>query len=114
MADWKQYLPSLYFDLKSLAADREPENMYQIVKSQDKFKIGRHRIRKWLQGQEAHSLTSGARRKYNHPRELAVNGIWLSWISWIWLIKPRRTTTTNTLWSPLIFSPAISIVSPQR
>ena len=46
MADWKQYLSSLYFDPKSPAAYQGPEKIYRLVKSQDKFKIGRHRIRK--------------------------------------------------------------------
>ena len=78
MTDWKQYLPSLYFDSKSRAAYQGPENICQFVKSQDKFKIGRHRIRKWLQDQEAYSLTRGARRKYTRSRVI-VAGIDSQW-----------------------------------
>ena len=64
MKNWKEYLSSLYFNPKLPSSYLGPEKLYQLVKSQAKFKIGRHRIRKWLQDQEAYSLTRGARRKY--------------------------------------------------
>ena len=64
MTDWKQYLSSLYFNPKSTASYLGPEKLYQFVKSQGKYKIGRHRIRQWLQDQESYSLTRSARRKY--------------------------------------------------
>ena len=68
MSNWKQYLSSLYFNPKFPASYLGPEKRYQIVKSQDKYKIGRHRIRKWLQDQESYSLTIGARRRYTRSR----------------------------------------------
>ena len=64
MSNWKQYLSSLYFNPKFPASYLGPEKLYQIVKSKGKYKIGRHRIRKWLQDQESYFLTRGARRKY--------------------------------------------------
>lgn len=68
MIDWKEYLSSLYFDSKSPASYLGPEKLYQFVKSLGKLKIGRHRIRKWLQDQESYSLTRGARRSYTRSR----------------------------------------------
>ena len=51
-----------------------PETLYKDALAEGKFKIGRHRIRKWLQDQESYSLTRGARRKYKRSR-IIVNGI---------------------------------------
>lgn len=78
MTDWRQYLSSLYFNPKSPASYLGPEKLYQIVKSQGQYKIGRHRIRKWLQDQESYSLTRGARRKYTRSRVI-VAGIDSQW-----------------------------------
>ena len=64
MTDWKENLSSLYFNPKLPSSYLGPEKLYQIVKSDGHFKIGRHSIRKWLQEQEAYLLTWGARRKY--------------------------------------------------
>lgn len=78
MTDWKQYLSSLYFNPKSPASYLGPEKLFQIVKSQGQYKIGRHRIRKWLQDQESYSLTRGARRKFPRSRVI-VAGIDSQW-----------------------------------
>ena len=78
MTDWKQYLSTLYFDTRSPASYLGPEKLYQYVKSEGKFKIGRYRIRKWLQAQESFSLTRGARRKFQRSRVI-VNGIDSQW-----------------------------------
>ena len=68
MADWKEYLSSLYFNPKLPFSYLGPEKPYQFVKSQGKFKIGRQRIRQWLQDQETFSLTRVARRTYTRSR----------------------------------------------
>ena len=78
MNDWKQYLSSLYFNPKSPASYLGPEKLYQFVKSQGKYKIGRHRIRQWLQDQESYSLTRSARHKYTRSRVI-VAGINCQW-----------------------------------
>ena len=78
MSNWKQYLSSLYFNPKSPASYLGPEKLYQIVKSQGKYKIGRKRIRQWLQDQESYSLTRGARRKYTRSR-VVVAGVDSQW-----------------------------------
>ena len=75
---WKEYLSTLYFDPESPASYLGPEKLYQYVKSEGKFKIGRHRIRQWLQDQESYSLTRGARRKFKRSRVI-VNGVDSQW-----------------------------------
>ena len=59
MTDWKEYLSSLYFIPKLPSSYLGSEKLNQIVKSKGQFKIGRHRIRQWLQDQGAYSLTKG-------------------------------------------------------
>ena len=78
MSDWQQYLSSLYFDFKSPASFGGPEKLYQHIKDEGKYKIGRHRIRRWLQNQESYSLTWGARRRFKRSRVI-VNGINSQW-----------------------------------
>ena len=68
MSDWKKYLTSIYFDPKHPASYYGPKKLYDAVKSEGKYKIGLHRIRKWLQDQETYSLTRGARRKFPRSR----------------------------------------------
>ena len=73
MEDWQKYLESIYHDPSHPGSFTGPETLYKVVLAEGKFKIGRHRIRKWLQDQESYSLTRGARRKYNRSRVI-VNG----------------------------------------
>ena len=68
----------MYSNPKLPSSYLEPIKLYQIFKSQGQFKICRHRIYKWLQDQEAYSLTKGARRKYTRSRVI-VAGIDSQW-----------------------------------
>ena len=74
MEDWQNYLESIYHDPSLPGSFTGPETLYKVVLAEGKFKIGKHRIRKWLQDQESYSLTSCSRRKYNRSRVI-VNGI---------------------------------------
>ena len=78
MADWREYLSSLYFNPKLPSSYLGPQKLYQFVKSQGKFQIDRKRIHQWLQDQEAYSLTRGARRKYTRSR-VVVSGLDSQW-----------------------------------
>ena len=78
MSDWKSYLSLIYFNPKSPASYAGPGKLYRYVKADGKFKIGMHRIRKWLQDQEPYSLTRSARRKYERSR-VVVEGIDSQW-----------------------------------
>ena len=78
MADWKQYLASIYFDVKHPASYAGPDKLYHFVKQEGQFKIGRRRIQQWLQDQEAFSLTRKARRTFPRSR-VVVQGIDSQW-----------------------------------
>ncbi|XP_053391513.1 uncharacterized protein LOC128554280 [Mercenaria mercenaria] len=78
MSNWKQYLSSLYFDPNCPVSFAGVEKVYQYIKSQGKYKIGRPRIRKWLQSQQSYSLTRGARRRFPRSRVI-VRGIDSQW-----------------------------------
>ena len=68
MSDWKDYLASIYYDAKHPGSYAGPDKLYHVVKTEGKFKIGKYRIRKWLQDQESYSLTRGARRHFERNR----------------------------------------------
>ena len=76
--DWKEYLASIYFDPSHPGSFAGPEKLYKAVKSEGTFKIGQHRIRKWLQDQESYSLTKGARRRFPRSR-VVVEGLDSMW-----------------------------------
>ena len=78
MTDWKEYLATIYFDVKHPASYAGPDKLYKIVKKEGKHKIGKYRIRKWLQDQESYSLTKPARRQFPRSRVI-VNGIDYLW-----------------------------------
>jgi hypothetical protein len=78
MSNWKQYLFSLCFNTSNPASHSCVEKMYHAVKTDGKYKIGRHKIRKWLQSQQAYSLTRGARRKFPRSRVI-VQGLDSQW-----------------------------------
>ncbi len=80
MSDWKDYLTSIYFDPKYPGSFSGPGKLYNIVKSEGKFKIKKQDVRQWLQDQEAYSLTRYARRKFKRSRVI-VDGIDSRWDS---------------------------------
>lgn len=76
--DWQKYLASVYFDPSHPGSFAGPEKLYKIVKSEGRFKIGKHRIAKWLSNQDAYSLTKGVRRKFDRSRVI-VEGLDSQW-----------------------------------
>ena len=78
MSEWKKYLASIYYDVNHPGSYAGPDKLYLAVKSEGKFKIGKYRIRKWLQDQESYSLTRGARRKFPRNRVI-VDGVDSQW-----------------------------------
>ena len=55
MAEFK-YLEDIYFDPSHAGSFSGVEKLYQTVKKEGKFKIGRQKIRTFLQNQEEYSL----------------------------------------------------------
>ena len=78
MDDWKIYLSSIYFDSNNPASFSRPDKLYQYIKAQGKYNIGRHRIWKWLQDQESYLLMKGARRQFIRSRVI-VDGTDCQW-----------------------------------
>ena len=56
MAPWEEYLKKIYFDPSHPGSFSGPQKLYKVVKSEGKYDIGIHRIRKFLHNQEAYSL----------------------------------------------------------
>ena len=78
MIDWKQYLSSIYFEPSHTGSFTGPNKLYETVKAEGKFKIGKYKIAKWLRDQNAYSLTKGVRRKFNRSRVI-VEGLDSQW-----------------------------------
>ena len=78
MKTWKDYLEAIYFDPKHPGSFTGPDKLYKVVKAEGKFKIGRYRIKKWLQDQESYSLTKDIRRKFQRAR-VVVEGLDSLW-----------------------------------
>lgn len=68
MTDWKRYLASIYFDPGHPGSFGGPSKLYEAVKVDGKYNIGKYRISKWLRDQDAYSLTKGVRRKFPRAR----------------------------------------------
>lgn len=78
MDGWKTYLKEIYFDPKHPAAFSGPTKLYEVVKKEGQHKIGLHRIKQWLQDQDAYSLQRAAVYKFKRNR-MVVNGIDALW-----------------------------------
>lgn len=78
MTDWKRYLSSIYYDAQHPGSYAGPDKLYRIAKEEGKYSIGRRKIRRWLQDQEAYSLTRPAKRKFRKSRVI-VEGLDSMW-----------------------------------
>lgn len=78
MAEWEEYLNSIYFDANHPASYAGTDKLYSVVQREGKFKISRRRIQEWLQDQEAYSLTRKARRNFPRSRVI-VEGMDSMW-----------------------------------
>ncbi|KAK3098728.1 hypothetical protein FSP39_022460 [Pinctada imbricata] len=74
----KRYLENIYNDPSHPGGYAGVEKLYQVVKNEGKFKVGRERIRNFLQSQESYSLQRTVRRKFPRNRVI-VGGIDRQW-----------------------------------
>jgi len=65
---WSNYLHDIWNDVKHPASYSGPDKLYRIVKKEDTFKIGRTRIKQWLQNQDAYGLSRNIVRKFPRNR----------------------------------------------
>lgn len=68
MAAWETYLKDIYYDPNHAAAFSGPNKLYQIVKREGLYRIGRHKITKWLQDQDGYSLLKPIKYKFKRNR----------------------------------------------
>ena len=78
MTDWKDYLASVYFDPTHPGSFAGPDKLYEAVKSEGQWKIGKRKITRWLSDQDAYGLTKGVRRKFKRSRVI-VEGLDSQW-----------------------------------
>ena len=64
MSNWEKYLKDIYFNPSHPASFGSPEQLYQIVKNEGKYKISHNQIKNWIQKQESYSRNKGVKRKF--------------------------------------------------
>ena len=67
MAEWKERLEQIYFQPRHPAAFAGPKKLHKILKKEG-YTVGVHRIRNWLQNQDAYSLQKPVRRNFKRNR----------------------------------------------
>ncbi len=60
--DWKVYLTAKYFDTASPISFSGPTKTFSYLKKKG-YTVGLHKIKRWLQDQDAYSLQRPLRRK---------------------------------------------------
>lgn len=70
MAKYTDYLRKLYYTPGNPGAFACPEKLYQAVKQDGKYKIGRMRIRQFLNNEDPYSLLKPIRRSF--PRSKVI------------------------------------------
>ena len=73
-----KYLEDIYFNPSHPACFSGVEKLYQTVRNEGKFKIGRRRIKQFLQNQEEYSLQRDIKRKRKR-RIIVVSGVDRQW-----------------------------------
>lgn len=53
---WEDYLEELYYNPEIAGSCSGPDKFFRYVRKDGKYVIGKYKIRKWLQKQEAYSL----------------------------------------------------------
>lgn len=74
----EEYLQNIYFEPSHPASFAGPEKLYRVVKREGKFKLGRKRIKQWLQDQDQYSLYRDVKRKFTR-RRIVVSGVDSQW-----------------------------------
>lgn len=70
MSNYTDYLRELYYTPGKPGAFAGPEKLYQAVKSEGKYKIGRQKIKQFLNNEDAYSLFKPIRKTF--PRSNVV------------------------------------------
>ena len=78
MADYKDYLTKIYTDIGKPGAFAGPNKLYEIVRKEGKFKIGRAKIRRFLNNLDTYSLYKPIRKTFSRSRVIVdtINSMW--------------------------------------
>ena len=77
-SNYEDYLHKIWYDLKHPASFTGPDKLYRIVKKEGIFKIGRHKLRQWLQDQDPYSLSRNTVRRFRRSRYVVntIDSLW--------------------------------------
>ena len=78
MATWKEHLQTVYFNPQNPAAFAGPDKVQKVLKRAG-FNVGKHRIRKWLQDQDAYSLQKPIQTTFRRARVITtgIDDLWI-------------------------------------
>lgn len=78
MSDYTDYLRELYYTPGKPRAYAGPEKLYQAVKKEGKFKIGRLRIRQFLNNEDSYSLYKPIRKTFPRSKVImdTIDSMW--------------------------------------
>ena len=71
MANYEDYLSSVYFNPASPAAFASVDKLYRFVRKDGKFVLGKQKIRKWLLSQESYAVHREDRSRFKRRRVIA-------------------------------------------
>ena len=76
--NYTDYLHNIWYDPKHPASFSGSDKLYRLVKQEGRFKIGRHRIKQWLQDQDSYSLSRNVIRKFRRNRYVVdtIDSLW--------------------------------------
>lgn len=64
MPNYTDYLKKIYYTPGNPGAYAGPEKLYQVVKQEGKYKIGKQRIRQFLNNEDSYSLYKPIRKTF--------------------------------------------------
>jgi len=67
-SNYQEYFKRIWYDHKHPASYAGPDKLYRLVKKEGKFKIGRQKIKQWLQDQDSYGLSRNLVRKFPRNR----------------------------------------------
>jgi transposase InsO family protein len=78
MKKWEKYLTKSYSNPRHAGSFSGSEKLYQAVKKEGKFRIGRARIRNWLKGNTSYTFNRIVHRKFkrNGVNTAGVDALW--------------------------------------
>ena len=77
-SNYRDYLKTIWYDTKNPASFTGPDKLYRLVKKEGKYKIGRTRIKQWLQDQDSYGLSRNVVRTFPRSRYVVntIDSLW--------------------------------------